>query len=309
MVGVSGRKRRWRLVAVGSLLAVLLAGCVGEDMPGPAKPAEGVPATEAAVDERSGGIEGTVTDDALTPIRDAEVALDDLDRTTKTDDAGRFAFSGVPPGRFRVVAGKIGYEAGARAVDVEVGQIAKVSFALTPLAVEEPSHKTIRQEGFIGCGVNARHPLDPGGTENFVAACGPLYYNVSPDLDRFRLDWSVGPTKELAGLWAETTWRSTQPAGHGLFVWWAFFGSPIATLAKPTGTSPLVARVEADSVTGSGCPAKFCTITSFHYSYANTIGPSSPVDVGVTLQQRLTDYVTVFRGGDLPERFSALPPP
>lgn len=292
------------------LLALVLAlsGCSGAQAgPNTAASTSSGTAGPASAGATTGGIEGTVTDDSVNPIAGVDVALIELDRSATTDDAGRFSFSEVAPGRVKVVAGKLGYESVARAVDIETGKVAQVNLVLASVAIAVPHHLTVSQEGFIGCGVNARHPADTSGTNSYVAACGPLYYYVSPDLDRFRLDWPLGPTKDMAGLWVETSWRSTQPAGHGLFIWWTFVGASITTLTRVTGTSPLAARVEADNVTASGCAAKNCTITSFHYPYANTIGPTSPIDVAVTVQQRLTDYVTVFRGGELPNQFSALP--
>lgn len=292
-------------------LALLLAfsGCAGASggQGGPASPSSNS-AAPAVAGAQTGGIDGTVTDDAINPIADVEVALVDLGKSTRTDAGGKFSFSDVTPGRTKIAAARLGYESVARAVDVEADAVAKVSLILVALSVAEPTQVTLRQEGFIGCGFNARHPADAGGTNSYVAACGVLYYYVSPDFDRFRLDWPLGPTKDMSGAWVETSWKSTQPAGHGLFVWWTFVGGTISTITRITGTNPLVARLEADNVTGSGCAAKNCTITSFHYPYANTIGPSSPVDVAVTVQQRLTDYVTVFRGGELPAKFSALPP-
>src|SRR3954464_591908 len=74
------------------------------------------PPRDSAGTSRSGAaIVGTVVaDDAeARPVRAARVALRGTgstpDRQTQTDDRGRFAFQGLPPGRFALAASKAGW--------------------------------------------------------------------------------------------------------------------------------------------------------------------------------------------------------
>lgn len=52
---------------------------------------------------------GTVTDSASQPIQSALVTILELQRSVNTDQDGRFAFADVAPGRYTIVAARIGY--------------------------------------------------------------------------------------------------------------------------------------------------------------------------------------------------------
>jgi hypothetical protein len=52
---------------------------------------------------------GRVTDQALSPISDAEVAISGLKARMRTDSTGRFRFRGVPPGLRRVNVRRLGF--------------------------------------------------------------------------------------------------------------------------------------------------------------------------------------------------------
>ena len=70
------------------------------------------------------GVRGRVRDSVSgRPLAGAIVGLGGSgpDRTTRTDDAGDFAFSKVAPGSYSLTVKRLGYEARARAVDVRVG--------------------------------------------------------------------------------------------------------------------------------------------------------------------------------------------
>ena len=56
-----------------------------------------------------GSVIGHVTDQALSPIADAEVAIRAINARTRTDSAGRFHFRGVPPGIRRIDVRRLGF--------------------------------------------------------------------------------------------------------------------------------------------------------------------------------------------------------
>lgn len=80
---------------------------------------------------------GTVRDMSGTPVPHADVVILGLDRSTTTDDAGRFAFRTLPPGRHELFARQIGYApARASVVIPESGDTVRVALALRPSTVE-----------------------------------------------------------------------------------------------------------------------------------------------------------------------------
>lgn len=69
-------------------------------------------ARAVTVPSGTAGISGTVVDETNRPVRRAEVSASGdmrLERSTVTDDAGRFAVGQLPKGRFTVTATKAGY--------------------------------------------------------------------------------------------------------------------------------------------------------------------------------------------------------
>ena len=52
---------------------------------------------------------GQVTNQAQTPIRDAEVIIEKIPAVTRTDSSGRFHFRSLPPGLHRVDVRRLGY--------------------------------------------------------------------------------------------------------------------------------------------------------------------------------------------------------
>lgn len=59
--------------------------------------------------QAQGTVTGRVTDQALSPIRDAEVVISRIGAQTRSDSTGRFRFRGVPPGLQRVDVRRLGF--------------------------------------------------------------------------------------------------------------------------------------------------------------------------------------------------------
>ncbi|MBI2077828.1 MAG: carboxypeptidase regulatory-like domain-containing protein [Euryarchaeota archaeon] len=142
-----------------ALLTVLLAGivslsaCVGNDAKAQGSGDGDIPpAAPAQFDDDTGAITGSVTDDQIQPLEGAQVGILEIpDRLTVTDAAGAFTFNNVPPGKYSIVAQRLGFVSGSRSVEVFAGQAVSVQFALAPLAVEAPYHFTHPFTGFIDC--------------------------------------------------------------------------------------------------------------------------------------------------------------
>jgi hypothetical protein len=65
----------------------------------------------ATLEAQNASLRGVVvTDSGKRPLANAEVLLSNLDRSTRTDAAGRFAFQGVKAGKHNLVVRLVGYE-------------------------------------------------------------------------------------------------------------------------------------------------------------------------------------------------------
>jgi len=82
---------------------------------------------------RAATITGTVQGGTV-PLVGASVRLLELDRQTRAGEGGTFTFARVPPGRYHLVAGLIGYAAQTNEVEVS-GETASTSFVLTASAI------------------------------------------------------------------------------------------------------------------------------------------------------------------------------
>ena len=75
---------------------------------------------------------GQVVDTARHGIAGVTVSLVELHRTSATDSSGRFHFDAVGSGRFTLVASRIGYAPGVRAVEVPAVAPIEITLAPTP---------------------------------------------------------------------------------------------------------------------------------------------------------------------------------
>lgn len=306
--------------AILASVAVLLApGCTageGQDVSAPkADP------TDAEFDAQTGAIRGVVTDDTLTPLPEAQVLLRETGAVAVTAGDGTFQFSRVPPGPVRLEAQRIGYVGVARSIEVVANDVVEVALMLAPLSIVEPYFETAIQDGLIGCGILLKTNNDPNASHNLVAACGIFGNAGYHDIDEFHLAWPMGDLEETSGAWGETTWTPTQAAGRGLGVIWTLWdntnsvggtytftraASPQSPIAVSFPSSLIIKLLEERSGI-QNCAVENCTVHTYHYGRAETSGGASPVDVGLSLQQRYSEFFTLFFNQELPTRFSALP--
>lgn len=315
---------RWGLAF--AVTATLLAGCFGS---------AGSPGATAGLgnfDAETGDIAGLVVDDSLQPVPNASVVLDGQASTT-SGPAGDFSFRFVAPGMHQVSASSEGYLETTVDLEVVAGQGTQVTLTLVPRAIADAYVETRIQAGTILCVVGFR-AASANTSSVTVCTAGNLVTNTSSIETPF-LDWKVGSLYgDLVGFWGETLWKSTQALGKGMRVRWFVENRPLQSgqsigadyqqgdLLAGEGNSPLGFRIpielarsvknvrpqsgEGKVICSEDKPEFECWLLSGHFASAQAL-PTGNVNVGVTLQQRYDDYLSLFHKGELPVSFSALP--
>ena len=99
-----------------------------------------------AFSQSSVEIGGRVTTADGTPIGSATVVLEQLNRATRTDDAGKYRFTDVPYGRYTISVRHLGFVSTARSIVVS-GPTADVNFSMASGAIRiEPVNVTATRE-------------------------------------------------------------------------------------------------------------------------------------------------------------------
>lgn len=151
--GRSNERMHRALAVVGILAAASLAGCVGSET-APAGAGPLATADEPAFGADTGALTGIVLTEELQPIAGALVALADSELQGTTAVDGRFTFSNLAPGPYRLLVQALGFQGVARNVDVAAGSAADVQVTLAKLAVVEPYIELLIYRGYSICDVN-----------------------------------------------------------------------------------------------------------------------------------------------------------
>lgn len=129
---LSSSASHWLTAASASGL-LLFAGCLGGSGQAIA-PAVG---PEVTVNDVTGAIVGTVTDDEIRPLVGSNLTLRKPDGTlvayTHSDPGGAFGFSRVDPGRYNLSATAGAHVPFSQSVDVAPGAVVEVQFILPPI--------------------------------------------------------------------------------------------------------------------------------------------------------------------------------
>lgn len=297
-------------VAVAALLFIALAGCAQDE-----------PAGAAVADEPADGmvrLAGVVVDEAIRPVAGARVELDGTTNAT-TDADGGFAFD-VAPGAHVVRATKRGYADAVAQVDVRLGdERGVVKLALLTDVSSIPYAETYSIDGYVECGTYSGSYFAACGTGNvgFFIVCAQVNVclgNVTGDR-YIVIHWFDKTPTFLA---TETVWTSTQTFGDVLSVWLGSAdreqltfqpGNTPSVWNRSDGPSPLFVTVGSEDLVESG-------IGEDSWFLAQVFAgdePTVPVELGLTVQQRFSMYLTLFYGYEPPAdwRFSAsgAPPP
>ncbi len=91
------------------------------------------PASSAAQDASSGAVTGNVASQNSILLEGADVVLDGFG-TIRSDSQGRFTFTRVPPGNYRLNVSKQGFTSATRAISVRAGYTAQVDVILGGVA-------------------------------------------------------------------------------------------------------------------------------------------------------------------------------
>lgn len=181
-------------------ISLVLAGCSS------ARDSTSQPPSTSPDSDLLGSIVGTVVDDELNPIPDAQVAVaSSVVESTRTDAMGRFTFLGLPPGPDTLYVAAIGYEAAARKVDVLAGQANELTIGLSQVGTDEPFSILETHHGFIACGSGAG--LNGSGLTQ--VGCGATDPN-----QQFLFNYTFG--MGLKGILFEMTWTPGQALSRDL---------------------------------------------------------------------------------------------
>jgi hypothetical protein len=326
-----------RRIVLATLILFVLAGCTGNGGPGAATGPTAPGSTFGDDAPGTARIIGVVLDEEQLPVEGVEVGIrrqgeNDVFGRATTDGAGSFAFYGLEAGAYSVLAGKIGYAAGARNVQIADGETAEVEIVLKLVASQGPYAKTQIQQGNIQCssrtypGVPLAGIVSPGWYTG-VAICAIVGVPGLPP-DKFLLNWEAPDGAEEFLL--EMQWTSTQATGKGLQVALEHQGhindgTPI--YGSKVGPSPLAVYVNQDRMgivrdaIKVDCRESKCNLVTRVFAAANTTelympvdppavpvfgAPPKKVDAGFVLDQKFDQYLTTFHYQTRPKDYTAL---
>jgi hypothetical protein len=126
---------RSTVVALLLGLAVILSGCAGKAAP-PAGNGDANQPVNPTFGADTGAVRGLVLDEEGLPIAGAEAALSGRPGTARTNGAGEFALSDVPPGRYSLLVAALRFAPHSQSVDVAAGAVTAVEMALRLLPEE-----------------------------------------------------------------------------------------------------------------------------------------------------------------------------
>lgn len=242
------------VLALGVLLASLLAGCSDGGAAEADGPEDGLPAGDLR-------LEGVVVDDAVRPLADVNVTATGPTGTlgTTTDAEGLFAFEGVAPGVYIVVASKPFYISHQQAVTVGEGAAALAKFQLTFEASQVPYANVYKYDGFYECGAYTVRLCSNVNIATWVVLCAQTNVclgNVTQDHSLF-FQW-VEPGLDF--LQTELAWTPTSPTGEalGLLIGGGSEEELKEGIALPAyngtaGPSPLMLRISNHESEDSWC--------------------------------------------------------
>jgi len=271
------------------IATMVLAGCTSGESATKAAPAASTTAAPPEVTAETGSISGLVIDEEIQGIAGADVGI--LDRTPElkavTDAAGKFTFNELPPGDYKIVAQKLGYESRALSVKVEVGQVAEAKLTLVALAIKEQRIFHFPFAGFFSCGMSS-----PVLT---VACRGTAGLE---DKSSFKTNVTASDIQTVIDT---MTWDASAPGTAKILRNVFSVDGVSGSGAEKNSVSPNILRVDE--------PKAKAKAKLNHLIWIGWTSTSDPTQIVVVVYQQKFDVTTsVFYGDEAPEDFSALPP-
>lgn len=223
-------------------------------------------------------IRGLVVTEAIAPLADAVVELDEGARTARTDEDGLFTFIDVEPGGHRLRATMAGYFPALAELQVEADQTAPmIRLVLRAENAVTPYAQTMKWDGIIQCSFSV---LGTGGN------CVPAVFGDDfSEIYQFegRPDW----------VQSEMVWESTQALGEDMSIeFWCNRGPPCEAdsllIIGAVGPSPQTLILER------GLIDKWQVGDPDQILYIRVDGRSAGDVPEVVLSQPFTVYTTVF---------------
>lgn len=301
--------------AVALLLALVLAGCSG----GGSTTTENDPFA-AAIDDvevqasaTTGAIRGVVVDDAIRPLANVVVRLENANpaQTATTGASGAFGFSLLEPGTYLVSARLFGYTEARQTVEVKVGDAnpPATKLQLSVIPGLRAYYDQYKWEGYMQCGTN-----------NLIACAGP---NAASQItcsatsggqppvprtmpvcmgnltnDEFTIWHSVSVNASL--IQSEMVWDSTQALGDRLSLLLRKgsleeFNSGFynGSLNSSSGSSPLTAKATAKDMEDKDLGIHNGLVIAI---FPGTSEMLQPVPFGAAASQTWTVYTHIFYG-------------
>jgi hypothetical protein len=293
------------MLAFGLLMSALLAGCAGSGGEDPVDQlTEDAP--ELEVTSTTGGIRGVVVDEAVRPIKDAEVVVESTAKTAKSDADGLFVVDGLAAGTYVVKASHPLYDLVQQTVEVVAGVAdpPAVKLQLTRIVFENPYVQTLKFDGFIVCSANLVVVLSEECGEGVGVPC-----EVPPPVgcqrqggqgnNNAQFDFTVAAGIKTVVI--EQVWTATSEAGSAFY-------SPISTewsclpvcsgnvMTEMEGESPLYAVLDNETLEDNEIVPDTTVISVFTWA--------SRESTGALLNQQYQVFATGFYYLPAPEGWS-----
>lgn len=219
-----GRRRAGKSALAFGLF--LLAGCTGASQALPEASSE-IRAPAPEVSSQKGAIEGLVVDTSLLPVEGADVGLFPIadaqqpSATFATGPDGRFVFSLLDPGPYRIHATKAGYGGGAVFVQVAADEAVSATLRLDEVASNEPYVEIFPWTGILRCGFAVVVYSDNCGISDEVQGETRLQhqYNISAGYRTILIETTWPYTDTTMDNWLRWREPETEP--------WFFLGGAI----------------------------------------------------------------------------------
>jgi hypothetical protein len=293
--GPSPRAMRWSSATAAALVLVLLSGCSGSGSGSGSgvTEVEGVVTAdfsevEVKVGADRGAIRGVVVDPSITPIPGASVTVAADNRTSTTDQVGRFVFDDLRPGTYFLHVRKDNYHPTQVSVEVEAGvaepPIVKVQ--LQPLFDQKPFVQQVTHKGFFTCSQAGASPIysssncvtDPCPRVMDPSDCNGLPSKALDNVTSQEREWhsDVGPGWQ--SLVFEMTW---EPTSQGTS---ARLGMVVSTYKPERDPAHSFANV------ASAAPLRIQLDLGVEHESAATVEPVMVPEEGL---QRMSYFVSV----------------